>query len=221
MHILYKKGWLIPVRGPGIDGYPIEMYRTIDVNTFITGLLSRAVNAPYIAGESISLSTLATSNIATIESILDAIFDGKLVPTNTNASAPLFRRLMLSHTQIYDWQNAQKAKSEGQVFLTREEVVDILGTSKHVVSRLVKNGLLVEEAGKDLSHSLFSWDRVKTFRQTYVLLHEAAALLDVSPAQIYKYTKEGEIHSVLASDGVKHRTPLLFRREDVRSLLLS
>jgi len=220
MHILYKKGWLIPVRGPAIDGYPIEMYRTIDVNTFITGLLSRAVNAPYIAGESISLSTLSTSNIATIESILDAIFDGKLVPINTNTSAPLFRQLMLSYTQIYHWQDTQKAKSEGQIFLTREEVADVLGIRTHVVTHLVKNGLLIEEEGKDLLHSLFRWDRIEAFRQIYVFSREAAALLDVFPAILYKYMNEGKIHPVLASNGINHRITLLFRREDVRSLLL-
>ena len=106
MHILHEKGWLTPVRGPDIDGYPIEMYRDVNVNAFITAFLSQTIKNPHVTGESISLCMLAENCIVAFGDVLDAIFEGKLIPVDTGTTQPLFQRVILSLADIHHWLNS-------------------------------------------------------------------------------------------------------------------
>ncbi len=215
MRMLREKGWLNPKRSPDIDGYPVELYSTTDIDAFSAALLSKAITTPHVAGESITLCALSTSGMAVIDDVLDAIFDGQLIPADTGTAKPLFQRLALSHTQIQHWQKAPKAESEECVLLTQEAVAKVLGIRKHVVTHLVQCKLLIEEGRDDLLHPLFHRERIEAFRQTYVFMREAAALLGVYPGTALKYIDERKIQPVLSGNVV-----LLFRREDIRSLLL-
>jgi hypothetical protein len=220
LRVLREKRWLIPKRGPDIDGYPVELYSSTEVYAFSTALLSRAMNVPHVAGESITLHALFGNRMANIGDALEAIFDGQLIPADARTKKPLLQRLALSHAQLHRWQNAPKAEGEERILLTREEVSKVLGIRKHVVTHQVERNLLIEEEGEDLSHPLFRWESIEVFRQTYVFVREAAALLDVYPANVYVYMDEGKIRPVLGRNDVADNVIFLFLRDDISSLLL-
>ena len=51
-------------------------------------------------------------------------------------------------------------------------------------------------------------------------MREAAALLDVYPANVYVYMDEGKIRPVLGRNDVADNVIFLFLRDDISSLLL-
>lgn len=219
MRMLREEEWLKPLRGPDIDGYPVDLYRSSEVDALLSAMALRTIATPYVAGESITLGALFTSRLAGMSAILEAILGGELIPADTGAAKPFFRRLALTRVQILRWRNASRIKCEGSLLLTQKEVAEVLGVSNHEVVRLVARGLLDKEGGEGPG-LFFCWKAIETFCQTYVFLREARALLDVYPVTVSKYLRERNIQPVLGGNSAADRGVLLFRLEDICSLLV-
>ena len=217
--LLEQLEWLLPMRGPLIDGYPIQLYQAAQVNRLVTTLLHWAVKMPLPVREGITLfEALFVEDLTPTDLLADAL-QGRLTLIDTGWG-PLFERLLLPRAELHGLLEIWKRKREERGLLSLAEAAAQLDVKNYVLVRWVRQGFLHQAHGdKEQEQLLLLQDSVETFRHTYVSTREAARLLGVRPATVYEYVAGGLLHRVRGQEVGKSTGSSLFLREEIEALV--
>ncbi len=221
--MLEQTGVLMPVRGPGEDGYKVRLYNRADVERFTIEVLRRAVKLPCPIDECIPLSQAACVMNIPLATLLTDILNGHLMPTAFEGDQPLLPRLALSRLEMTRYrQERERQRCEDMGLLTVGEAAAILGVHDEVFLRWVQQGLLARERaalqGKK-SSLLIRRTALNTFQQTYFFTEEVAERLGIAPSTVHKYVRKGIIYPVAGRRRGDGSNRLLFLRKEVEALL--
>ena len=219
---LSDAGLLVPVRGPKIDGYVLWMYRDADVEEFIARVVNCASPCSLISDEDLPFSQAVhrLGNGVTTARALAEVLSGRLKPIDTGKHCPLLHRLRLSYQEIARFlDDLHRQRREELGLLTTRETAEQLHTTRKVVQRMAKAGLLEheqEQHGKRVPY-FFRQNAIEAFRTTYAFSSTAATMLHVSSRRIGLLVAEGVLSPVYRE--VKEgRRYTLFLREDIDAL---
>jgi len=215
--LLERLRWLLPMRGPLIDGYPIQLYQAAQVNWLVTTLLRWAVKMPLLVGEGIPLcEALSVEDPAPSDLLVEAL-EGRVILIDTERG-PLFDRLLLPQTELHRLLEIGKRKREECGLLTLGEAAARLDVKDHVLVRWVRQGFLRQGPGdEEREHLLLLQDSVETFRNTYMTARESSQLLGIDPATVHGYAARGLLHRARGREVGKTMGSSLFLREEIEA----
>jgi len=119
--LLERQRWLLPVQGPLIDGYPIQLYQAAQVNRLVTTLLHWATKMPLPVKEGTTLcEALSVEDLMSADLLAEAL-EGRVILTDTGWG-PLFERLLLPRAELHRLFEVGKRRREERGLLTLGEV---------------------------------------------------------------------------------------------------
>jgi hypothetical protein len=220
---LADAGFLVPVRGPRIDGSTLWIYKDADVEEFISRVVNCASSGSLINEKGLPLCQVMhrLGKGFTMARVLAEVLSGRLKPVDTGDNCPLLHRLKLPDQEIARFiESLHKQRREELALLTSSETASYLHTSVDWVLLLASAGLLEYEQvmhGERVYH-FFRLHTVETFRTSYIFSGAAAAMLHVSSRVIGQLVADGVLSPAL--DEVKRGTRYrLFLREDINDRL--
>ncbi len=218
--LLERLQWLLPVRGPLIDGYPIQLYQAAQVNRLVTALLHRAVKIPLSVSEGTTLCEALSVEDLTPADLLAEALEGRVILTDTGWG-PLFERLLLPRAELHRLLEVGKGMRAECGLLTLGEAAARLDMKKYVLIRWVRQGFLQQAPEDDeQGRPLLLRESVETFRSTYVTAREAAQLLGIGLNSVYQYATRGLLHRVPEQEAGKSTGSSLFLRAELETQVL-
>lgn len=193
---------LVPVRGPGIDGYCRPMYRRPDAEGLLAAVLGCA--APGREGDGIvSLEGVirrVTAAGMTVADILQEVLCGRLPVAAQDVGLSGLKRALFLAEEITAMILRGRISPEHR--LTMTEAARRLGIKDQVMSHLVKIGLLSTVLGRRGTRTLrmIDADELHRFSQTYASGSEVAIHLRTSPRHAAEMLAKQGIHAVTGPD---------------------
>jgi excisionase family DNA binding protein len=221
--MLEQRGVLMPVRGPGEDGYKVRLYKGTDVERFAIEVLKCAVKSSGLAHDCVPLSQAARMMGIPLATLLMDILNSHLTPVAFESDQPLLPCLALTRLEMMRYRDERKRqRREDMGLLTVGEVAAMLGVHDEVLLRWVQQGLLTCDKtrlrGKK-SLLLIRRTALETFRQTYLFTEEAAERLGVVRSTVWKYVRKGVLHPIVGRGTGDGSNRLLFLRNEVEGLV--
>ena len=221
--MLEQRGVLMPVRGPGEDGYKVRLYRETDVERFVIEVLRCTVKSPGPPHDCVPLSQAARMMGVPLATLLVDILNSHLTPVSFESNQPLLPRLALTRQEMVRYREERKRqRREDMGLLTIGEAAALLGIHDEVLLRWMQQGLLASDGASLRGKKpllLIRRTALDAFRQTYLFTEEAAGRLGVVRSTVWKYVRKGVLHPIVGRGAGDGSNRLLFLREEIEGLV--